>query len=96
MDTRCTRWCGNYMSEIEDLQIELENALKEIEQLKCPIFPIVISGGDIYVDMMAPGWKDAVNQWYEQFDRDIDEYDDDGVHKFVKLYLARMIKDDSK
>ena len=81
------------MSEIEDLQIELENALDEIEQLKCPIYPIVISGGDIYVDMMATGWKDAVNRWYERYCKDIDSYGDD-KHKFVKLYLAKMIKDD--
>lgn len=81
------------MSDIEDLRIELETALKEIEQLKCPIYPIVISGGDIYVDMMAPGWKDTVNQWYERFSKDIDSYGND-EHKFVKLYLAKMIKDD--
>ena len=80
------------MSDIEDLQIELENALDEIEQLKCPIYPIVISDGDIYVDMMVPGRKDAVNQWYERFGRDVDNYDDD-EHKFVKLYLAKMIKE---
>ena len=80
------------MSDIEDLQIELENALEEIEQLKMTTYPIVIFGSDIYVDMMDLGWKDAVNQWYERFGRDVDEYDDN-EHKFVKLYLARMIKE---
>lgn len=80
------------MSDIEDLQIELENALDELEQLKMPIYPIVISGGDIYVDMMAPEWKSAVNQWYERFDKDIDSYGND-KHKFVRLYLAKMIKE---
>ena len=80
------------MSELEDTKIELENTLEEIEQLKCPIYPIVISGGDIYVDMMAPGWKDAVHQWYERFCKDIDSYGND-EHKFVRLYLAKMIKE---
>ena len=81
------------MSDIEDLQIELENALEEIEQLKCPIYPIVISGGDIYVDISCPTWRIDVMQWYERFSKHIDEYDDDTKHKFVKLYLAKMIKE---
>ena len=80
------------MSDVEDLQIELENALEEIEQLEMPTYPIVISGSDIYVDMSCPAWKDAVEQWYERFGKDVDNYDDN-EHKFVKLYLARMIKE---
>lgn len=83
------------MGDIEDLQIELENALEEIEQLKS-IYPIVIFGGDIYVDMVAPGWKNVVQQWYEQYGITVDDYDDGKEHKFVKLYLAKMIKNDTK
>ena len=82
------------MSDIEDLQIELENALDEIEQLKCSTYPIVIFGDGIYVDMACPTWRIAAMQWYERFDGHPDEYEPDKEHKFVKLYLANMIEDD--
>jgi len=81
------------MSEIEDLQIELENALKEIAELKSSTYPIVIIGGDIYVDMECPTWKSAVDQWYERYGDAIDDYEPNVRHKFVKLYLAKMIKE---
>jgi hypothetical protein len=59
--------------------------------IECQLYPIVMFGGDVYVDMMCPAWKDAVNQWYERFAKGVD--DDDNEHKFVKLYLAKMIKE---
>jgi Fe-S-cluster containining protein len=60
--------------------------------IECQLYPIVIFGDEVYVDMACPAWKSAVTQWYERFSKDIDSYGND-EHKFVKLYLAKMIKE---
>ena len=60
----------------------------------CAIFPIVISGGEVFVDMACPAWEEAVRQWDEQFGFDIDDYGDGrDDHKFVNLWIAKMIKE---
>ncbi len=64
-----------------------------LKPLECAIYPIVIFGGDVYVDMSCPGWKDAVRQWCERFGGAIDEYEPDKKHKFVRLWMAKMIKE---
>lgn len=44
--------------------------------------------------MVCPAWKEAVKQWEEQFGFDIDDYGDGrDDHKFVNLWIAKMIKE---
>lgn len=63
--------------------------------VECAIYPMVISGGQIFVDMSCPAWKEAVRQWDEQFGGCIDNYNDGrDDHKFVDLWIAHsQIKD---
>ena len=57
--------------------------------IECAIYPIIIAGGKIYVDMTCPGWKEAVRQWDEQYGYHIDDYNDGrDDHKFVDLWIA--------
>lgn len=58
--------------------------------VECAIYPIVISDGQIFVDMSCPAWKEAIKQWDEQFGFDIDYYGDGREdHKFVNLWIAK-------
>lgn len=64
------------------------------QPIECAIYPIVITQGQIFVDMVCPAWKEAVKQWEEQFGFDIDDYGDGrDDHKFVNLWIAKMIKE---
>ena len=57
--------------------------------IECAIYPIVISDGEVFVDMACPAWKEAVRQWDEQFGYNIDNYNDGrDDHKFVNLWIA--------
>ena len=56
---------------------------------ECAIYPIVISDGQIFVDMSCLAWKEAVKQWDKQFGECIDDYNDGrDDHKFVDLWIA--------
>ena len=62
--------------------------------IECQLYPIVIFGGHVCVDMSCPAWKSAIDQWCDRFGGAIDDYEPDKEHKFVALWMARMIKED--
>lgn len=62
--------------------------------IECQLYPIVIFGGNVFVDMSCPAWKSAIDQWCDRFGGAIDDYEPGKEHKFVALWMARMIKED--
>ena len=64
--------------------------------IECQMYPIVIVGGDVYVDMSCPAWKLAVEQWCARFGGVIDDYEPGEGHKFVNLWMAKMLREDKQ